>query len=39
MEKFRIVEKIGDGTYGTVLKSINKETSTFFYNKKENLSL
>lgn len=27
MEKFKSIEKIGDGTYGTVLKSINTETS------------
>jgi hypothetical protein len=27
MEKFKNIEKIGDGTYGTVLKSINSETS------------
>jgi len=29
MEKFRSIEKIGDGTYGTVHKSINTETSIF----------
>ncbi len=29
MEKYRRMEKIGDGTYGTVLKSIDTETSNF----------
>ena len=38
MEKFKNFEKIGDGTYGTVLKSINDETSinSFFKINFEN---
>lgn len=29
MEKFKNVEKIGDGTYGTVIRSLNRDTSKF----------
>jgi hypothetical protein len=27
MEKYKSLDKIGDGTYGTVLKSVNKDLS------------
>jgi len=29
MDKFKYIEKIGDGTYGTVLRSINSESSKY----------
>jgi len=31
MEKYIIKEQLGDGTYGTVLKAINKESSKIIY--------
>lgn len=30
MEKYKILETLGNGTYGTVLKGINTETSIKF---------
>ena len=29
MEKYKSLDKIGDGTYGTVLKSVNKDISKY----------
>ena len=30
MDKFRNLEKIGDGTYGTVIKSVDNQTSIYY---------
>jgi serine/threonine protein kinase len=30
MEKYKIQDQLGDGTYGTVIKAINIETSIYF---------
>ena len=34
MEKFQIVKNLGDGTYGTVVEAINKETNEIVAIKK-----
>lgn len=31
MEKYKNLDKIGDGTYGTVLKSVNKDMSKIIF--------
>ncbi len=30
MEKYNIIDNIGDGTYGTVHKAVNTKTSIYF---------
>jgi protein kinase len=39
MEKYEICEKLGDGTYGTVNKAINKEKSKFYINLDEYVAI
>ena len=34
MEKYRIIETIGDGTYGTVYKGIKNDTNEYVAIKK-----
>ena len=34
MEKYKIIETVGDGTYGTVYKGINTKTNEYVAIKK-----